>query len=82
MSNARRAKRRVMGLGSGVAGETHVIGLRDRATGMVRAEVFPNREKPTLQKFVTDHTDEETVIYTDEAKAYTGLPRPHGTLEP
>ena len=34
-------------------------------------------DKATLQGFVGENTTEETVVYTDEAMAYSGLPRTH-----
>ena len=37
-------------------------------------------DKPTLQGFVVDHTDPDTPIYTDEAKAYQGLAN-HDTVK-
>ena len=35
----------------------------------------------TLQGFVTGNTDDDAQVYTDEATAYQGLPRPHGTVK-
>ena len=78
MSHSRRAKMKSLGLlGGGPRGKTHVVGMRDRETGMVRAEVVSNLQSSTIQKFVTDNTHEDTMIYTDESNAYNGLPRPH-----
>ena len=33
-------------------------------------------DAPTLQGFVEAHTEDTATVYTDEAKAYTGLARP------
>ena len=63
--------------GRGTAGKTAVVGIKDRETNQVKAQVVPSTDKPTLQGFVTENTTPETVVYTDEAKAYSGLPREH-----
>ena len=81
MSHGRRAKMRDMGLlGGGARGKTHVVGMRDQETGMVRAEVVPDIKADTLQKFVLEHTNPDTVVYTDESTSYNHLPRPHGRV--
>ena len=66
--------------GRGAVGKTAVVGVRDRATGRVNTEVAPSTDRPTLQDFVVRHTAQSTNVYTDEASAYTGLPRPHRTI--
>lgn len=63
--------------GRGAVGKTAVAGVRDRATGRVVARVVENTDKATLQGFVTGHTAEGAQVYTDEAKAYKGIKRPH-----
>ena len=63
------------------AGKTAVVGARDRDTGQVRAEVVGRTDAETLQGFVTDYTRPTTQVYTDEAKAYDGLPRAHETVK-
>ena len=35
----------------------------------------------TLQSFVVRHTTRSTMVYTDEASAYVGIPRAHGTVK-
>lgn len=60
--------------GRGTVGKVPVAGLRDRATGHVKAEVVSDTSKETLQGFVTAHTDEGSTVYTDDARAYQGLP--------
>ena len=42
--------------GRGVVGKTAVAGVRDRATGKVRAKVVEKTDAETLQGFVTDRT--------------------------
>ena len=63
--------------GRGTVGKTPIAGVKDRATNQVRTEVVESTNKATLQGFVLDHTQEETIIHTDEHAAYKGLPRHH-----
>ena len=81
MSKPRYRKLKDMGLlGGGARHMTHVIAMRDRATGMVVAEVLPTLQKSTVQAFIEKHTYPDTVVYTDEARYYKGLNRPHATV--
>ena len=66
--------------GRGPVGKTAVAGVKDRATGQVVAKVVENTGAKMLQGFVTDHTAEGAQVYTDEAKAYQGINRPHETV--
>ena len=72
MSNAKR--RELAGTGRGAVGKTAVVGMKDRQTNLVNAEVVERTDRPTLQGFVVKHTEPDAVIYTDEATAYEGLP--------
>ncbi len=63
--------------GRGIAGKTPVIGMKDRDTGNVSAEVLDDTTKPTMQGFVRKHTGKDTVVYTDEHASYIGINRPH-----
>ena len=67
--------------GRGAVGKTAVVGVRDRTTGRVNTEVVESTDKPTLQNFVVRHTARSTTVYTDEASAYVGIPRAHGTVK-
>ena len=66
--------------GRGTVGKTAVVGIKDRETNQVKTAVVNKTDKPTLQGFVLDNTDPDTQVYTDEASAYTGLPRPHESV--
>ena len=79
MSNARRKE--LADTGRGAVGKTAVVGAKDRATNQVHAEVVEATDKATLHDFVDDVTDPDTVVYTDEAKAYEGIPNPHETVK-
>ena len=63
--------------GRGTVGKTAVVGIKDRETNQVNAEVVQHTDKETLQGFVTENTTDEATVYTDEARAYSGLPRRH-----
>lgn len=67
--------------GRGTVGKTAVVGMRDRDTGEIKAEVVAATDKDTLQGFVQDNTNEDTIVYTDEAGAYRGLPRQHKAVK-
>ena len=51
--------------------------MKNRDTNKVQAQVVEKTDKQTLQEFVTGNTTPDTVVYTDEATAYSGLPREH-----
>ena len=67
--------------GRGAVGKTPVAGIRDRATGRVNTEVVGRTDKETLQDFVLRHTTADTKVYSDEARAYENLPRPHEVVK-
>ena len=63
--------------GRGAIGKTAVAGVKDRATNQVSTAVVESTDKATLQEFVHSRTEPSTMVYTDEARAYVGLRRPH-----
>ena len=65
---------RKLNAGRGPVGKAPVVGIRDRSTGQIDAEFVKITNAPTLQGFVLRRTCDGTVIYTDEARAYKGLP--------
>lgn len=69
--------RKKLKAGRGPVGKTAVAGVRDRATGQVVAKVVEKTDAETLQGFVTKHTADGAQVYTDEARAYKGIGRPH-----
>ncbi len=75
MSNAQR--KALAGTGRGAGGKTAVVGIRDRATNEVRAEVITETVSETLQDFVEENTEEDAKVYTDDARAYRGVERDH-----
>ena len=74
-SNAERRAIREAGLGRGPVDKTAVVGVKDRETNEVRAEVVRRTDGATLQGFVREHTEPGATVYTDEAAAYKGLAR-------
>ena len=81
MSASRWKKLKGMGLlGGGSNSKVPVIGMRDDETGMVRATTLPSVQRSTVQPFIEKHTHEDTVVFSDEARYYNGLNRPHGRV--
>ena len=66
--------------GRGAVGKTGVVGIKDRATNRVSAEVIKETDAETLQGYVIDHASQEATVYTDEASAYKGLPFDHESI--
>ena len=63
--------------GRGTVGKTPVVGVKDRATNQVKTQVVEDTTASTLQGFVHQNTQDGAQVYTDEARAYQGLRRPH-----
>ena len=74
-SNAERRAIREAKLGRGPIDKVPVVGIKDRETNEVRAEVVQRVNGETLQGFVREHTEPGATVYTDEAAAYKGLAR-------
>ena len=79
MSNSQR--RDLKDTGRGAVGKTAVVGIKDRETGQVSAQVVDNTTKETLQGFVVRHVTGMATVYTDEATAYAGLPFYHEAVK-
>ena len=56
--------------GRGTVGKTPVIGMRDRLTGRIVAEVLPDEEAETQQEFVRRHLRKGGTLYSDGALAF------------
>lgn len=67
--------------GRGTVGKTAVVGMKERDSKQITAQVVQATDSETLQGFVAENTDEDTIVYTDEARAYRGLPRRHATVK-
>ena len=63
------------------AGKHAVVGMNSRETKAVTAQVIAPVSSVTLQRFVTEHTNDGNKVYSDQNPGYLGL-RKHGyTLE-
>ena len=69
MPKAKRAKVK----GRGAVGKTAVVGIKDRNTKHVSAQVVPNTKGETLLKFVRQSAVPGAEVYTDDSRAYLGL---------
>ena len=67
--------------GRGTVGKTAVVGVKDRATNQVKTQVVEKTDASTLQGFVHMGTEFGAQVYTDEARAYEGLNRPHEAVK-
>ena len=79
MSNEKRKE--LADTGRGAVGKVAVVGMKDRETNQVNVKVVKDTKKETLQNFVVENTKEDTVVYTDEAKAYEGVDRKHEAVK-
>ena len=78
--NMPRSKRKEL-KGRGGAGKAIVAGAKDRESNAVSAEVVEHTDAETLQGFVFDRAAPDATIYTDEAKAYAGMPFEHEAVK-
>ena len=53
-------------------GKTAVMGMKDRATNRVVAEVVPGVNRTTANKFIDAHIEPDAEVYTDGAPVYRG----------
>ena len=58
----------------GTVGKAIVAGAKERETGRVRAGVIDNVRKGTLQRFVGQHVEPGSLVYTDDHPSYRGMP--------
>ena len=64
----------VFRLGRGTAGKVAVVGVLERSTQRVVAEVVSRVDRETLQDFIQRHVQNGTTLYTDEHAGYSGMP--------
>ena len=60
--------------GRGTVGKTAVVGVKERASGNVHAEVVSSTGKATIHEIAVKQTEEGSTVYSDEASAYVGIP--------
>ena len=73
MSNAKRKALREAGVGRGAVGKTAVVGVKDRATNKVAAQVVARTDALHLSGFVATKAKDGAKVYTDDAAAYNAL---------
>ncbi|MDE0372433.1 MAG: IS1595 family transposase [Rhodospirillales bacterium] len=81
MSNAKRQEIRKTVGGRGAVGKTAVAGAKDRHTNQVRAEVVTATDRATLHPFVGASAAPGAKVFTDDARAYHGMPFDHETVK-
>ena len=59
--------------GRGAVRKTAVLGMKDRPTKQVQAQVVDDTKAETLRAYLLDRVDPETVLYTDDSPAYDAL---------
>ena len=64
-----------MNLGRGTVGKIPVVGIKDRQSGNVHAEIVQSADRETLYGIIGRQTEEGTKVYTDEAAAYRHIPK-------
>ena len=69
MPEAKRAKLE----GCGSVGKSAVVGMKDRKTNRVSAEVVEDTTAKTLQGFVHDRIEPDAQVYTDDLSPYASL---------
>lgn len=72
--NMHRSRRLRLKLGeNGYAEKTAVVGMLDRETRQVRAQVVPNVKRTTLQAAILSNVGFGSTVYTDNWPGYDGL---------
>ena len=66
--------------GRGAVGKVAVVGMKDRKTNQISAEVVESVDGLTLQGFVLDQVADGAKVYTDDHRGYHGLPN-HQTVK-
>ena len=66
--------------GRGAVGKVAVVGMKDRETNQISAEVVESVDGLTLQGFVLDQVADGAKVYTDDHRGYHGLPN-HQTVK-
>ena len=66
-------KKRAKMEGRGPVGKTAVVGMKDRPTNLVSAQVVEDTTAETLQGFVRDRVETDVMVYTDSSSSYVSL---------
>ena len=79
MSNAKRKE--LKGSGTGPVGKAAVVGMKDRDTNHVVAQVIERVDRQTLRGFVDAHAAPDATLYTDDSSTYKGTGRSHEAVK-
>ena len=67
--------RTVFSAGTGGVGKTAVVGVKERESGNVHAEVVTSVNRDTLHGIIENKTEEGSMVYTDQLHAYRNIPK-------
>ena len=67
--------------GRGGVGKSIVVGAKDRETNKISARKIKDTSKNTLHKFVSEHANPDSVVYTDDHRGYQGLSHKHEAVK-
>ena len=73
MPLSKRKALREAGMGRGPVGKTVVVGIKDRDSNEIRAEVVARPDGAILKGFIHEHVEPGATVYTDEYASYKGL---------
>jgi transposase-like protein len=73
VGNMHKRKRAEIGGSGGIKNKTIVMGMLDRESGHVRAEVIPFAQRDFMESTVHKHVKFGSTVYTDEHVGYIGL---------
>ena len=75
--NRRHSKKINPGSGS-KKDKVSIVGVRERETGRVKAQMVSDTKGKTLQNFVRENVEPGSLLYTDENRGYTHLSENYG----
>ncbi|MCY4498084.1 MAG: IS1595 family transposase [Rhodospirillaceae bacterium] len=67
--------------GRGAVGKTVVAGAKDRPTNRISGEVIGQTDALILQRFVAEKAKSGATVYTNEYRAYRGMPFEHEAVK-
>jgi transposase-like protein len=70
---ANKHKTKKLNAGRGAVGKTAVLGMRERASGKVKAKPVANTDQETIHRAVHENIEVRSTLHTDEFAAYRGL---------
>ena len=79
MSNKKRKK--LKNTGRGTSGKVPVVGVKERSTGWVRAQVVERTDAKTLHLFMRERIAPSATVYTDDHGGYHGIPYEHEVIK-